>query len=201
MPDRRRYEMTCPIACALDLVGERWTLLILREILPGPLRFSEIKASVMGINATILSRRLDQMLAEGLIELVDLGTTTGYGATDRAFALWPVLLALASLGLQLPQSGPGQGLTPVAAVLAFVAARPVLAPQVAIGFSLGGARLEWQPGAARPPARKQGRAAVELHTTPDLLLGLVTGQHRPADLGDRLVVEGAAEVILDHLPA
>lgn len=199
-PDRRRYDMSCPIACALDLAGERWTLLILRELLPGPLRFSEIKGAVPGINATILSRRLDQMASEGLVGLAEMGSTTGYAATARALTLWPLLFTLAVFGLQTPAQATTGGLTPVAAVTAFIANRPAKAPRLAIGFSLGGPRLEWQPDHRAPLLRKPGRATLEITTAPDLLYGLVTGQNRWAEVQDRLTLEGEAGAFLDHLP-
>lgn len=185
---RRRYDLSCPIARALDLVGERWTLLVLRELLPGPLRFSEIKASVAGINATILSRRLEQLTAEALVRPVEQGTTMAYGPTERALTLWPTLLALARFGLQ----GAGEGgLTAVAALTAFVATRPPQAAQRPIGFTLGATRLEWHPAAPALVQRKAGKLDLEVTLTPELLLALAAGEVSWSTVQDQVEVRGA----------
>lgn len=201
--DRRRYDAACPIACALDTVGERWTLLILRELIPGPLRFSEIKGAINGINATILSRRLDQMLTEGLVSVVELrAAATGYAATPRGEALWPILVALAAWGADTGARGEA-GLTAAAAATAFVALRPAEAPGQPIGFTLDGVRLVWQPGAAIPLRRGPGPAVLEIATTPSALLGLVTGRQSPAAAlkdGSLQISGGDPGLFLDHLP-
>ena len=209
---RRRYDMACPIASALDQVGERWTLLILRELLPGPLRFSELKSTIVGINATILSRRLDQMAAEGLVRLAEpKGQSQGYAATPRAASLWPILVALAgwgmtqSLGAKAPSGLEGApvetGLTPAAAVTAFVALRPLDAPRQAIGFTLQGPRLEWCPTLAMPLLRRPGQAALEVTSSPETLLSLVTGRMdlAQARAQDLIALEGEARLLADHL--
>lgn len=204
-PDRRRYDVACPIARALDQVGERWTLLILRELLPGPLRFSEIKSVIEGINATILSRRLDQMMAEGLVALAEIrGQTTGYAATPRAAALWPILLGLAAWGAQAsPNPAAAFGITAAVAVTAFVALRPADAPRLPIGFTLLAPRLEWCPDQALPLRRGPGVAPLEIVTTPETLFALVTGTLSPSEALNRTLItlHGDAGAFLDHLPA
>jgi DNA-binding HxlR family transcriptional regulator len=55
---RRRYNQYCPVARALDVVGERWTLLIVRELLPGPRRFTDLADGLPGISSSVLSARL-----------------------------------------------------------------------------------------------------------------------------------------------
>ena len=202
--DRRRYDVACPIACALDTVGERWTLLILRELLPGALRFSEIKGAIRGINATILSRRLEQMREEGLLQLVELrNLATAYAATPKAEALWPILVALAAWGSSQPEADGTEGLTPAAAATAFVALRPPDAPRQAIGFTLEGARLEWQPDRKIPLARVAGQAGLEIAASPLTLFQLVTGRlsAATAQAKGQLTLSGAAPgLFLDHLP-
>src|SRR5712691_6805120 len=58
---KRSYAQLCPIAHALDLVGERWTLLVVRELLLGPKRFSDLHAGLPGIGTNILSARLKEL--------------------------------------------------------------------------------------------------------------------------------------------
>lgn len=200
LSERRRYEVSCPIACALDTLGERWTLLVVRELLPGPLRFSELKAAIAGINATILSRRLDQMRESGLVRMVEVkGQATGYAATERAETLWPILLALASWGADVAPSE-SLGLTPAAAVTAFIALRDSAAPRLAMGFTLGDQRLLWHPAAGFPLRRSEDPAEVEIVTTAQILFDLVTGRLSPQQVGQALAVTGAVSAFLDHLP-
>ena len=203
LSDRRRYDVACPIACALDTVGERWTLLILRELLPGPMRFSELKVAVPGINATILSRRLDQMRDEGLLAYVDLpNLANGYAATPRAATLWPLLLALAAWGAGLAPQG-AEGLTAAAAVTTFLALRPLSAPRQPMGFTLQAPRIAWAPEGPMPLIRGEGESALEIVTTPQDLLDLATGRlaARAALDAGRLSLAGEAQLFLDHLPA
>ena len=63
----RRYRLLCPIARALDRVGDRWTLLILRDLHAGPARFVDVQASLPGLAPNLLTKRLRQLEADGLI--------------------------------------------------------------------------------------------------------------------------------------
>ena len=64
----RTYDDGCGIAHALDLVGERWALLVVRELLLGPKRFTDLRAGLPGVSANILSQRLRELEAEGIVE-------------------------------------------------------------------------------------------------------------------------------------
>lgn len=68
MPGRRRYTDPCPIAQALDLVGERWALLIVRELLPGPKRFTDLRTGLDGISPNVLSQRLEELEEGGVVD-------------------------------------------------------------------------------------------------------------------------------------
>ena len=65
-PDRRWYDDACGTALAMELVGERWSLLIVRELMFGPRRFGEIKANLPGISANVLTQRLDGLVDAGI---------------------------------------------------------------------------------------------------------------------------------------
>ena len=65
---KRTYEDACAAAHALDLVGERWSLLVMRELLLGPKRFSDLRASLPGISANVLTQRLEDLEAFGIVE-------------------------------------------------------------------------------------------------------------------------------------
>ena len=64
----RRYGQPCPVAKSLELVGERWTLLVVRDLLGGPRRFQDLERSLSGIAPNMLSERLKLMEAHGLVE-------------------------------------------------------------------------------------------------------------------------------------
>ena len=67
MAGSRRYRLLCPIARALDHIGDRWTLLILRDLHAGPARFSELESGLTGIATNLLTDRLQQLMADGLV--------------------------------------------------------------------------------------------------------------------------------------
>lgn len=84
----RSYGQFCALARALDVVGERWSLLIVRELLPGPMRYTELKRSLAGIASNLLADRLKALEANGVVErrLGDAGvvyTLTPWGAGLR----------------------------------------------------------------------------------------------------------------------
>jgi len=93
--------MYCPIARALDVLGERWTLLILRELAGGDQRFTDLKRLVVGIPPNVLSNRLKALVDEGVVETRELpppAARTVYGLTGRGREAMPVLRALARWG-------------------------------------------------------------------------------------------------------
>jgi DNA-binding HxlR family transcriptional regulator len=121
----RSYDQYCPLAAALDLLGERWTLLIVRELLGGPRRYSDLRVALPGIATNLLSDRLRLLTAEGLAEPVELPppvARTLYRLTDAGWArLPPVIRALAGFGLgQLPP--PPAVISPLTGFLAGVLA-------------------------------------------------------------------------------
>src|SRR5437764_13786517 len=65
--EKRRYEDACGLAHAMELLGERWAMLVLRELAYGPRRFSELKVDLQGITANVLTQRLTELEARGLV--------------------------------------------------------------------------------------------------------------------------------------
>jgi len=97
----RSYDQFCGLARALDLVGDRWSLLIIRELLLGDRRFTDLIEGLPGIPRNLLSTRLAELSDEGLIERVDLPPPTAvtvYRLTNEGAAIEPVLLALTRWG-------------------------------------------------------------------------------------------------------
>jgi DNA-binding HxlR family transcriptional regulator len=100
---RRSYDQYCAVARALDTVGERWSLLIIRELFQGPQRYTDLHADLPGVATDILSSRLKQLESDGLIERRKLerpANTMVYELTARGAALRPVIEALAAWGLE-----------------------------------------------------------------------------------------------------
>jgi len=92
----------CPVACSLDLVGDRWTLLIIRDLLLGRTRFRDFTASPEGIPTNILSDRLERLLQHEIVEQIpaDDGTKRfAYRLTKKGKAMQPVLKAMRDWGL------------------------------------------------------------------------------------------------------
>jgi DNA-binding HxlR family transcriptional regulator len=93
------------VARALDLVGERWTLLVVRELLFGPKRFSDLVRGLPGMSQNVLSQRLRELGAAGLVERRRLGPPVSgqvYELTERGAALRPVVIELARWGSRIP---------------------------------------------------------------------------------------------------
>jgi DNA-binding HxlR family transcriptional regulator len=100
-------KVRCPVANSLELVGDRWTLLVVRDLLKGKTRFTELRESVEGIPPAILSARLRMLEANGIVvrrQYQDHPPRAAYGLTAKGHALGVVVGALASWGEQFAES-------------------------------------------------------------------------------------------------
>lgn len=98
---RRSYDQFCAIARALDVLGERWTLLIVRELLGGARRYSDLLADLPGISTDVLAARLREMDRDGLLTRRPIGTrgtASAYELTEDGYALTVVVQALSGWG-------------------------------------------------------------------------------------------------------
>lgn len=111
---RERKRSVCPVACALDLIGDRWTLLVIRDLACGKRHFGEFCRSPERIATNILADRLARLVAAGLVRKRPRPDESGresYELTPKGKSLGPVLRALARWGLeQIP--GTKAALTP-----------------------------------------------------------------------------------------
>jgi DNA-binding HxlR family transcriptional regulator len=101
----RTYGDPCGIARALDLVGERWALLVVRELLLGPKRFTDLRAGLPHVGPDMLAQRLRELEQAGVVRRDQLPPPAGarvYELTDRGRELEPVVLALGRWGSQAP---------------------------------------------------------------------------------------------------
>ncbi len=96
------HRSPCPVACALDLFGDRWTLLVIRDLFLGRRRFKEFAASPEGIPTNLLSDRLERLVNSGIARQVPAepgSKRMAYELTDKGRSLRPVLKAMRDWGL------------------------------------------------------------------------------------------------------
>lgn len=92
----------CPVACTLDILGDKWTLLVIRDLFLGKTRFKDFEASPEGIPTNILAERLSRLLIHGLalqLPFAPGGKQLAYQLTEKGRALLPVLRAMKDWGL------------------------------------------------------------------------------------------------------
>jgi DNA-binding HxlR family transcriptional regulator len=118
VPTRRNYNQNCPIARGLDVLGERWTLLILRELVGGARRYGDLRDELPGIATNLLAERLKELQDAGLVERADLPAPiarTVYTLSDMGWQrVLPILQSIAWFGLDrldLVEDGPVSPLT------------------------------------------------------------------------------------------
>jgi DNA-binding HxlR family transcriptional regulator len=195
----RSYNQYCGIARALDLIGERWALLVIRELVLGPKRFTDLRRGLPGIATNVLSQRLRELEQDSIVtrrQLPPPAASNVYELTEYGQELVPIMLALgrwgaSALGARLPE----QTLEPEWLA---VALKAVYQPQAATGVSaeirldFGGAQftcrledggLELAPGALGP-------ADLTIETDPETLIGFLSGAPVPVHAeGDRELLE------------
>lgn len=144
---RRWYDDACGTALALEFVGERWSLLILRELMFGPRRFGEIKAQLVGISANVLTQRLASLEAGGMLTrrlLPSPASVQVYALTDWGHEIEPVLQTMGRWATRSPLHDPTLPFSPASAMLSL---RTMIDPvkagdlRMTIGFRLGGDRF------------------------------------------------------------
>jgi DNA-binding HxlR family transcriptional regulator len=111
-PKRHPYAQWAPDARALDLIGDKWTLLIVRDLAPGPRRFLELQRVLPGISTEQLRSRLNRMVADGLLtrqRYREVPPRVDYELTPRSRELLPVLGALTRWGLEWVWTAPREG--------------------------------------------------------------------------------------------
>jgi DNA-binding HxlR family transcriptional regulator len=118
MRSRRNYNQNCPIARGLDVLGERWTLLILRELVGGPRRYGDLRDELPGIATNLLAERLKELQDAGLVDRADLPAPIGRTVYTLSEMGWqrvlPILQSIAWFGLDrldLIEDGPVSPLT------------------------------------------------------------------------------------------
>jgi DNA-binding HxlR family transcriptional regulator len=142
MPRREYGQPECSVACALDQVGERWTLLIVRELSLGPSRFSDLARSIGGAPTDVLTKRLRDLEQGGIVRRRELDppvSATAYELTDLGRGLERPLIELGRWGLNLQQPQDVVGIEPTSLPNALrVILRPPAGALLEIGLHTGG---------------------------------------------------------------
>jgi DNA-binding HxlR family transcriptional regulator len=209
----RSYNQYCPLAYALDLVGERWTLLIVRELLAGPHRFKDLLAGLPGISTNLLTDRLKVLEQEGLLRrrvLPPPAGSTVYELTAEGRTLEGVVLELGRWGAHLLPPALDDDALPSLGSCA-LGIKAFFRPEQARGVA---ETYEWRLGEGILQVRinagtlhvQQGeawKADAVFHTDMPTYLGLFSGQLTPeATLaGDLIRIDGDPITLIRFLNA
>ncbi len=202
-----RYPQFCAMARAAEVVGERWTLLVLRELSWGPRRFGDLRHHLAGVSPSVLTERLARLEQRGIVrrrQLEPPAASTVYELTESGQALGPALEALARWGarfLSVPE--PGDQIEPEWVGLGLRAfARKGPTPPRTYALRVLGAEREVALRVTGGPegtsvATGPGEADVTLCAEPLVFLALVSGRMEPgqAIAAGQLSVEGDLEAL------
>lgn len=186
----RSYEHACGLAFALDAVGERWGLLVVRELLCGPRRFSDLLAGMPGVATNTLTSRLEELERQGLIarqQLPPPAASAVYELTDRGRALEPTIIEL----VRWSKSDVAEAtrtrkrkLAPMRPAWLALALKAFASPErtkaaagkIALALPLGALQVEVADRVEIRDRRPGDQALATLTTTEDAVVGYCTGQ-------------------------
>jgi DNA-binding HxlR family transcriptional regulator len=214
-----RYAQFCPLARASELLGERWTLPILRELFVGPQRFTDLRRRLPGLSSSVLATRLDRLARAEIVvqrELPPPAASLVYELSESGRALQPVIREMIRWGsrfLGAPKRGDHfEPDWPIVVMESFARSRPTPArpdpiPARRIALRLAGADAPpvevWVSGgkdgtrvSRTPPA---GAVDLRVSAPPLVLLGLVAGRLAPAAVRAtaNVTLEGDADALVD----
>lgn len=203
---RRQYGQPCSLACALDHVGERWSLLIVRELSLGPLRFADLARDVGGAPTDVLTKRLRDLEQEGIVrrrELDPPASALAYELTELGRGLERPMLELSRWGLNFQDVADVVGLAPSSLPNAL---RTILQPptdsRLTVGLRSDGRsfRLRIEAGWIEASRGDAGDAALTLAGEPiDVIAAVVAGEageERVEIEGDREALQALREMVV-----
>ncbi len=195
---KRRYDDACGTAHGLELIGERWALLIIRELMLGPKRFSDLRADLPGISANVLTQRLEGLEGSGLLvrkRLPPPANAQVYELTPWGYEAEPIVQTLGRWAARSPAHDPTLPISATSIMLSFRTmynAERARALAATIGFRFGNDSFLATPeaGELRVVRAETGGADATFIGDPTALAGAVYGKV-PLD---ELAVAGALEV-------
>ncbi|HEX3422345.1 MAG TPA: helix-turn-helix domain-containing protein [Sphingomicrobium sp.] len=159
LEEKRRYDDACGLAHALELIGDRWAMLVLRELAYGPRRFSELKSDLPGISANVLTQRLTELEKRGIVRKTRLAPPASvqvYEATKWGLEAAPVIARLGKWAARSPLHDPT---LPISHVAIMMSLQTMLEPERSKGLK---ARLGFRFGEASYVAElADGRLEIE----------------------------------------
>lgn len=203
--ENRWYDDACGTALALELVGERWSLLIVRELMFGPRRFGELRAGLPGISANVLTQRLTGMEAVGILSKHKLPPPASVQVYELTALGYAAEVAIQELGRWAAQSPLHDATLPFSAASAMLSFRTMIdrsrsgAFGASVGFKLGEERFQAMVDASGIAIRRGDPVGdVVFDTDPVTLASVVYGGRPLADAesagalaiaGDRALAE------------
>jgi DNA-binding HxlR family transcriptional regulator len=181
-PDARHgrwYEDACGTAFAMELIGERWSLLIVRELMLGGRRFSDLRASLPGLSAKVLTERLGSLERAKVLtrrKLPPPSASQIYELTEWGYLAEPAIQELGRWAARSPEHNPQLPLSPVSFMLSLrtmidhEAARQL---DAAVGFTVAGESFLADLRDGRMPVRRAEPGAGEIHFAADEALPLL----------------------------
>jgi DNA-binding HxlR family transcriptional regulator len=199
VPQRRSYDQACSVATALDHIGERWSMLIVRELLLGPLRFSELKQGVGGAPTDVLTRRLRDLEADGVVrrrELERPASGTVYELTTLGLELEEPIMELGRWGLNFYklEDLPGLVTTSIANALRVIIDSPADTEAIVLQLHSEGHSNWLRIGGGESRAGRGEAEQADLilsGSAPDVIAALAIG----GEAEDRVEIEGDREIL------
>ena len=194
-PHGRWYDDACGTAFGLELLGERWSLLIVRELMFGPRRFSDIRASLPGISAKVLTERLAGLETYGVVlraTATEPAPVRLYGLTEWGYAAEPIIQELGRWAAASPLHDPTLPLSPASFMLSLRtmldhrAARGLVAQ---VGFDIGSASFTARLAEGEMPVTRGHPEAPDLLFAADAapsLAAVFYGDVPPQEVGARI---------------
>lgn len=212
MATNRSYNDLCGLAHALDLIGERWALLVVRELLLGPRRYSDLHGELPGISSNILAQRLDGLVANGVATRRTLPPPAGstvYELTDWGWQLEPVVLQLGRWGARSPGHPAGDHLSAVSLILSLRTnfdADSATDAEVLLELVMNGERFHAHVTrgtltTGRGPGEGPRSPDAVVTAQPMTLAVLLYGTHDPADAvqSDDITISGDTAPVAEFL--
>ena len=202
--EKRRYDDACAAAHGMDLIGERWSMPLIRELLLGPRRFGDLKTSLGGISANVLTQRLEGLEAAGVLyrrKLPPPASVQVYELTPWGYEAAPIFQALGRWAVRSPRHDPTRPFSPVSLMLSLRTMMSLAAAgdlEARIQLDMGSEHFFWirKSGEVRIGRGEVDDPDLVLRGTPSAIAGYVYAGAPASSIG----IEGD-EQLAERLPS